>query len=88
MFSSWEEFIGHIGPRTNGMSLDRIDNEGNYEPGNVRWAKQETQQNNKRTNLFVTYRGQRKTVAQWARVLGAPKTTLLNRVHSGLPFMP
>lgn len=48
-------FLGHIGPRPGpGFSLDRIDNDGNYEPGNVRWSDRATQQNNirkKRQNV-------------------------------------
>jgi hypothetical protein len=41
-------FLAHVGPRSEGMSLDRIDVNGNYEPGNVRWADGHTQRVNRR----------------------------------------
>jgi hypothetical protein len=46
--ASFEVFIAHVGPRPDGMSIDRINNDGNYEPGNVRWATKRTQSNNQR----------------------------------------
>jgi len=49
LFSSFEEFITHIGRRPVGdYSLERIDNDGNYEQGNVKWATRSEQQKNKR----------------------------------------
>lgn len=52
-------FIGDIGPRPAGMTLDRIDNGKGYEPGNVRWATRAEQQRNRRTNVMVDVDGVR-----------------------------
>jgi hypothetical protein len=48
LFTSFEQFMAEIGPRPDGKSLDRIENNGNYEPGNVRWATMSEQVLNQR----------------------------------------
>jgi hypothetical protein len=50
-FNSFEEFFEEIGPRPDGKSLDRIDNDGHYEIGNVRWSTRKEQQNNTRMSI-------------------------------------
>ncbi len=66
--ASFESFIAHIGRRPSPQhSIDRIENDGNYEPGNVRWATSATQNRNRRNNHWVTFNGKTLTLEDWAR---------------------
>lgn len=83
-FESFREFVDHLGPRpTRGYSLDRIDNSGHYEPGNVRWASIRQQVNNKRNNRRLQHDGFDLTIAQWSRKTGIPTKTLSERIDAG-----
>lgn len=66
-----------------GYSLDRIDNNGNYEPSNVRWADNKTQCRNKRNNVIVEYQGQKMTLAEASEKSGINVGTLLSRIKRG-----
>ena len=63
-----------------GFSIDRIDNNGDYAPGNLRLATSLVQCNNKRSNHWLEFRGQRMTLAQVARTVGIKSGTLWNRL--------
>jgi hypothetical protein len=84
--NSFLAFFTHIGPRpTSKHSLDRINVNGNYEPGNVRWATATEQANNKNTNRRVIYRGREMTVADACRAAGGHirRETAIRRLNSG-----
>ena len=85
--SDFQAFVDDVGPRPSPQhSLDRIDNGGIYEPGNVRWADRYEQANNKTNNVFLTLHGETRSMAQWAEVLGISPVTLRGRLRRGLPL--
>ena len=57
-------------------TLDRIDTNGNYEPGNIRWVTNIEQQNNRRDCVMMTHEGETHTMKEWSRIIGAPYGTL------------
>lgn len=78
-FQNWATANGY----SDGLTIDRIDNNGDYAPSNCRWATMKEQQNNKRTNRVVEYMGQMYTVTQLASKIGMNKTTLKERLNAG-----
>lgn len=66
-----------------GLTIDRKDNDKGYYPENCRWTDAKTQGNNKRNCRYITYKGQRKTVAEWSEITGIPHETLLYRLNHG-----
>lgn len=79
------KFMQDMGPRPGPeYSVHRIDNEGNYEPGNCKWATTQEQARERRTNRKITYQGQTKTIIEWCEITGIKHSTLCARLDKGL----
>jgi len=78
---SFENFLNDMGYCPEGYSLDRINNNGNYEPSNCRWTDDLKQSNNRgEFNLIYTYKGESKTLKEWSKILNIKYTTLYMRI--------
>lgn len=64
-----------------GLSLDRIDNNGDYEPSNCRWVELSEQNNNTRASKWITINGKTQTLTSWIRELGLKPSTVRQRYY-------
>jgi len=78
--NSFEQFFSDMGERQRNTTIDRIDNNGNYDPGNCRWAKPRVQQRNKRNNRIVSYKGAKMPLIVLSEKTGVPYQRLHERI--------
>jgi hypothetical protein len=82
--NSFESFLADIGLKPSpGCTLERIDNNKGYEPGNVRWATRKEQNRNKRNNKSLTVNGITKLICQWAEIRNMNYFTIVSRKFRG-----
>lgn len=79
----FENFLADMGEPPPKHSIDRIANNGNYEPGNCKWATQKEQNNHYRRNIFIEYNGQNKTLLSWTEELHLPYKATWQRLRRG-----
>lgn len=78
----FENFLEDMGVRPKGLSIERINNNGNYEPSNCKWATRREQQGNTSFNQLLTFNGETDHLAGWARRLGIKPDTLYSRIFT------
>lgn len=82
---SFENFMVDMGPKPSILhTLDRIEVNKDYEPGNCRWATRMEQANNRSNNVFFTIEGEKKTLKEWSRIYSVNYNTLWSRIDRGI----
>lgn len=82
---SFEDFLKDMGYRPKGMTLERTDNNGNYEPSNCTWVTMKKQSNNRRSNKLIEFQGKIMNMKQWSETLNISYDTLKYRLSHGWP---
>jgi hypothetical protein len=81
---SFEAFVADVGECPGpGYSLDRRENDGHYEPGNVRWVTRVTQQRNRRSNRLITCHGRTQLLTDWVKESSIHQSTIIQRLARG-----
>lgn len=84
----WDDFsmfLRDMGEPPDGMELDRINNDGDYEPSNCRWADRKTQVLNSSASKPITFNGETHSRQEWSRKLGLSPSAVSSRIRAGWP---
>jgi hypothetical protein len=79
----FNQFLNDMGRCPPGLTLDRVNNKGNYEPGNCRWTDMKTQNRNRKGNRLITVNGKTMTVSEWMESNGLDVSTFYRRLKLG-----
>ena len=83
---SFENFLRDMGERPEGLTIERINNNGNYEPTNCRWATRGEQRRNQRGCIYLEFNGIKMTVNEWAKKLNFDRETIKHRMKMRYPI--
>jgi len=83
-FGAWLKYVESLPHyKEKDRSLDRIDNDKGYEPGNLKWATKAEQSNNRRSNILITYNSETHTISEWASIIGMSAKSITSRLRGG-----
>lgn len=80
--NSFSAFFDDMGPRADGQGIDRINNDGNYEPSNCRWASREVNTRNRSIARMLTFNGETKNLIEWSNETGVSSSLFIHRVKT------
>lgn len=78
-----DKFFRDMGNPEPGQQIDRINSDGDYEPGNCRWTTRKENMNNRRNTRLITANGKTLPASKWSEITGIPLNTIHTRLHRG-----